>query len=162
MSLYLFFPILIRSTSSYSFFNCFFKTEFFFEYFFRKMLCLWMLCARNFPINKIQNIFKPICMIQLVWPTIGFQIFIAFTLSYKLFIQSSRKLFLQSIQPSKVQSKWFQNKLQYQQLLHYFPRKTSQGKREKKKSPCETLALRKKKLRILWNSACRTAFKRQI
>ena len=36
-------------------------------------------------------------MIQLVWLTIGFQIFIAFTLSYKLFIPSSKKMFLPRI-----------------------------------------------------------------
>ena len=54
-------------------------------------------------------------MIQLVWLTIGFQIFMAFTLSYKSFIPSSKKLFLQIIQPSGVQVKWFKNKLQQQQ-----------------------------------------------
>ena len=36
-------------------------------------------------------------MIQLIWLTIGFQIFIAFTLSYKLFILSSKKMFLPRI-----------------------------------------------------------------
>ena len=36
-------------------------------------------------------------MIQLVWLTIGFQIFIAFTLSYKLFIPSLKKMFLPRI-----------------------------------------------------------------
>ena len=55
-------------------------------------------------------------MIQLVWLTIGFQIFMAFILSYKSFILTSQKLLLQVIEASGVQVKWLKNKLQQQQV----------------------------------------------
>ena len=38
----------------------------------------------------------------------------------------------------------------------------SQGKREKKKKSMSKLGLKKKNLRTLWNSACRTAVRRRI
>ena len=76
-------------------------------------------------------------MIQLVQLKIGFQTFIEFTLSYKVFIPSLLKLFAQSIQPLRVQAKWVKNKLQQQQLLRWYPRKASYGKRDEKEESVE-------------------------
>ena len=48
------------------------------------------------------------CMIQLVWLAIGFQIFIAFILSYKLFIPSSSKVVFTENSAFKSSSKTIQ------------------------------------------------------
>ena len=62
-----------------------------------------------------------------------------FSHSDKLLIPISLKLFVQSIQPSRVQVKWFKNKLQ-QQYCTSFREKQVKKKETKRKTLCETLA----------------------
>ena len=78
------------------------------------------------------------CLIRLVWLTIGFPIFIAFTLSYKLFIPNLLKLFLNSIQTSiKCLSKMIQEQAAAVIIIALISEKSkSRKKRKKEKSLC--------------------------
>ena len=73
-------------------------------------------------------------MIQLVWLTIGFQIFNAFTLAYKLFIPSSyRVLAFKSL------SKMSQEKAAVAVIIALISENNKSPEKRKKKSLCETL-----------------------
>ena len=99
-------------------------------------------------------------MIQLVWLTIGFQIFIWLTLSYKH--TEFMKVIRTDDSAFKSSSKMIQEQAAATVTIALISEKNKLRKNRKKKSVWNLGLKEEITLRVLWNSACRTAVRIQI
>ena len=100
-------------------------------------------------------------MIQLVWLTVGFQIFICVYTIIQVVLTDFIKVVLAKYSAFKSSSKMLQEQTAAAVTNALISEKNKSRKKRWKASLCETLASRKKNLEY-YETACRNAVRRQI